>query len=216
MSPIYLNKRCRIYACCTCFAEQPQESVECAACGRWTPGHPYPLALPLVTRAASSLSQSVAASAARLLAIVGVSLRVGHAPDLVGCQLEGTWASRRGARILSRQIGLNSSNIRWSASIVGWCELPRSCWSSKYAVSCCHFPLLNEVAGEHEKPALKTGSPSVDTTWPRRPAGDEPGADAGPRTAVGLYPPGCDLRGLRSNGRCRLRPTTRRITGCER
>jgi hypothetical protein len=32
----------------------------------------------------------------------------------------------------------------------------------------------------------------------------------------GTRPPGCDLRGLRSNGRCRLRPTTRRIAGCER
>ena len=45
---------------------------------------------------------------------------------------------------------------------------------------------------------------------------EEPGADAGPRTAAGPRPPGCDLRGLRSNGRCRLRPTTRRIAGCER
>ena len=45
---------------------------------------------------------------------------------------------------------------------------------------------------------------------------EKPGADAGPRTAAGLRPPGCDLRGLRSNGRCRLRPTTRRIAGCER
>jgi hypothetical protein len=42
---------------------------------------------------------------------------------------------------------------------------------------------------------------------------EEPGADAGPQTAAGPRPPGCDLRGLRSNGRCRLRPTTRRIAG---
>ena len=45
---------------------------------------------------------------------------------------------------------------------------------------------------------------------------EEPGTDAGPRTAAGSRPPGCDLRGLRSNGRCRLRPRTRRIAGCER
>jgi NAD(P)-dependent dehydrogenase (short-subunit alcohol dehydrogenase family) len=37
-----------------------------------------------------------------------------------------------------------------------------------------------------------------------------------PRTAAGPRPPGCDLRGLRSNGRCRLTATTRRIAGSER
>lgn len=45
---------------------------------------------------------------------------------------------------------------------------------------------------------------------------EEPGADSGPRTAAGPRPPRCDLRGLRSNGRCRRRPTMRRIAGCER
>ena len=56
----------------------------------------------------------------------------------------------------------------------------------------------------------RTLSPSAarHPTWPRRPTG-RPGADAGPRTAAGPRPPGCDLRGLRSDGRCRLRPTTR-------